>query len=383
MSSQGEWRKRRQAITLYVNNISETLHWKGLWQAFGRHGEPRQSYWRKVGIEPSIKPQASGSGTRRNSFTEFKERTNNPVTEKKEEVENKSEMGGGAGLNGDKRMRITFREENLGKEPTFDFGGADMGKGCSIADQELVGEEPERGVAETVITKNGNRTVKGDMENEKKGLEGSSGAKEGITHKLGSNTNQGVNLEAESTPCSGRREKEDNGVEKTSLSPIVKSLEIESEGVEDWSSASEEEGSLYRAERVFFPELDAKQVIKKRYGLLMKIQGKSISEKEHKKRDRAVCKEKLSSKGWDMSELSGRSLSDSDLVHRWKVLTKKAKKGLALGKRLGAEIEGNEEGAVRELAFLESSQENNQGPESGDSTPTRNQERGVFRFGNQ
>ncbi|KAK8573878.1 hypothetical protein V6N13_096809 [Hibiscus sabdariffa] len=147
-----------------------------------------------------------------------------------------------------------------------------MGKGCSIADQELVGEEPERGVAETVITKNGNRTVKGDMENEKKGLEGSSGAKEGITHKLGSNTNQGVNLEAESTPCSGRREKEDNGVEKTSLSPIVKSLEIESEGVEDWSSASEEEGSLYRAERVFFPELDAKQVIKKRYGLLMKIQ---------------------------------------------------------------------------------------------------------------
>ncbi|KAK8573879.1 hypothetical protein V6N13_096810 [Hibiscus sabdariffa] len=164
MSSQGEWRKRRQAITLYVNNISETLHWKGLWQAFGRHGEvidafiaskknregrrfgfirtvtrtdanrmierlnnfhlfgskitvslshfqPRQSYWRKVGIEPSIKPQASGSGTRRNSFTEFKERTNNPVTEKKEEVENKSEMGGGAGLNGDKRMRISGHVE--------------------------------------------------------------------------------------------------------------------------------------------------------------------------------------------------------------------------------------------------------------------------------
>ncbi|KAL4271536.1 hypothetical protein GQ457_13G018540 [Hibiscus cannabinus] len=50
-----------------------------------------------------------------------------------------------------------------------------------------------------------------------------------------------------------------------------------------------------------------------------------------------------------MSELSGRSLSDSDLVHRWKVLTKKAKKGLALGKRLGAEIEGNEEGAYSEL----------------------------------
>ncbi|KAK8665388.1 hypothetical protein V6N13_005557 [Hibiscus sabdariffa] len=31
--------RRRQIITLYVNNIAEKLHRKGLWFAFGRHGE--------------------------------------------------------------------------------------------------------------------------------------------------------------------------------------------------------------------------------------------------------------------------------------------------------------------------------------------------------
>ncbi|KAK8659987.1 hypothetical protein V6N13_050924 [Hibiscus sabdariffa] len=32
-------KRRRQVITIYVNNIADRLHWKGLWLAFGRHGE--------------------------------------------------------------------------------------------------------------------------------------------------------------------------------------------------------------------------------------------------------------------------------------------------------------------------------------------------------
>ncbi|KAK8636692.1 hypothetical protein V6N13_124432 [Hibiscus sabdariffa] len=32
-------RRRRQIITIYVNNIAEKIHWKGLWLAFSRHGE--------------------------------------------------------------------------------------------------------------------------------------------------------------------------------------------------------------------------------------------------------------------------------------------------------------------------------------------------------
>ncbi|KAK9002981.1 hypothetical protein V6N11_060555 [Hibiscus sabdariffa] len=256
-----------------------------------------------------------------------------------------------------------FSEVNIGKQSNHRFVGAVMGKGSSIADRELMGEEPEIVADDTVKSKNRNRMLEGDMKNEKNNvnwaellfkdesarvetgvglgssrnivgeagffnqvLGGPNGAKEGFVDKLDTNPSQRVNLEAD----------------------------IELEVVEDGSSDSEKEKGLYKAERIFFPEIDSKRVNKKRYGSLMHIQGKSISEKERKKRDRAVCKEKLRSKEWDMSELSGRSLSDSDLVYRWEVLTKKAKKALALGKRLGAEIEGNEEGAVRELAFLES-----------------------------
>ncbi|KAK8564891.1 hypothetical protein V6N12_058471 [Hibiscus sabdariffa] len=281
-----------------------------------------------------------------------------------------------------------FSEVNIGKQSNHGFVGAVMGKGSSISDRELMGEEPEIVADDTVKSKNRNKMLEGDMKNEKKNvnwaellfkdelarvetgvrlgssrnivreasfsnqvLGGPNGAKEGFVDKLGTNPSQRVNLEASTAPLSGQREKQVCGVENNSPSPIDKSLDIELEVVEDRSSDSEKEEGLYKAERIFFPEIDSKRVSKKRYGSLMHIQGKSISEKERKKRDRAVCKEKLRSKGWDMSELSGRSLSDSDLVYRWEVLTKKA---LALGKRLGAEIEGNEEGAMRELAFLES-----------------------------
>ncbi|KAK8663544.1 hypothetical protein V6N13_083360 [Hibiscus sabdariffa] len=85
-----------------------------------------------------------------------------------------------------------------------------------------------------------------------------------------------------------------------------------------------------------------------------KIQDKSISEKERKRRDRAARKEKQLSSGGEASKLSGRSLSESDSVHHKEILTKRAKKALALGKRLGVEIEGNEVGVLNELVRLES-----------------------------
>ncbi|KAK8684059.1 hypothetical protein V6N13_040096 [Hibiscus sabdariffa] len=37
-------RKNNQAVTIYVNNIPEKLHWKGLWQTFGRHGEVSDTF---------------------------------------------------------------------------------------------------------------------------------------------------------------------------------------------------------------------------------------------------------------------------------------------------------------------------------------------------
>ncbi|KAL4366749.1 hypothetical protein GQ457_05G026460 [Hibiscus cannabinus] len=125
------------------------------------------------------------------------------------------------------------------------------------------------------------------------------------------------------------------------------------EELEDRFSSSEIEEKSIEAERVFFPEFESKKQRNKRYGSLRCFQDKAISEIERKTRDRAIHREKKKAKGWDFSELSGRSLSDSDLVHRWELSIKEARKALNLGKSLGIKIEGNEDEAVRELARLE------------------------------
>ncbi|KAK8712354.1 hypothetical protein V6N13_147594 [Hibiscus sabdariffa] len=58
-------------------------------------------------------------------------------------------------------------------------------------------------------------------------------------------------------------------------------------------------------------------------------------------------------KDLESSELSGRSLSDSDLTARWNNALKEAIMALELGKRLGVQIEGDESEVIRDLALLE------------------------------
>ncbi|KAK8701639.1 hypothetical protein V6N13_020023 [Hibiscus sabdariffa] len=189
-----------------------------------------------------------------------------------------------------------FSEVNIGKQSNHGFVGAVMGKGSSISDRELMGEEPEIVADDTVKSKNRNKMLEGDMKNEKKNvnwaellfkdelarvetgvrlgssrnivreasfsnqvLGGPNGAKEGFVDKLGTNPSQRVNLEASTAPLSGQREKQVCGVENNSPSPIDKSLDIELEVVEDRSSDSEKEEGLYKAERIFFPEIDSKR----------------------------------------------------------------------------------------------------------------------------
>ncbi|KAK8976382.1 hypothetical protein V6N11_013518 [Hibiscus sabdariffa] len=76
----------------------------------------------------------------------------------------------------------------------------------------------------------------------------------------------------------------------------------------------------------FFPELVSKKTPKKRYGSLKQIQDKSITKKERKRRDRAAHKEKQLNIGAEVSELSGRSLSESDLIEHKETLIKRAKR---------------------------------------------------------
>ncbi|KAK8640282.1 hypothetical protein V6N13_008041 [Hibiscus sabdariffa] len=80
---------------------------------------------------------------------------------------------------------------------------------------------------------------------------------------------------------------------------------------------------------------------------------KALIELERKKKIRAFRKNKLNKKALEVYELSERLLSDSDLSIRWDILTKKARKTLKLGKKIGLWIDGNEEEVVKELASLE------------------------------
>ncbi|KAK9001425.1 hypothetical protein V6N11_083209 [Hibiscus sabdariffa] len=80
---------------------------------------------------------------------------------------------------------------------------------------------------------------------------------------------------------------------------------------------------------------------------------KALTDLERKKKARACRKNKICKKSLEISELSGRSLSDSDLSSRWDILTKKARKTLKFSKKIGLQIVGNEEEVVEELMNLE------------------------------
>ncbi|KAL4291447.1 hypothetical protein GQ457_14G021050 [Hibiscus cannabinus] len=73
-------RRGRQVITIYVNNIAEKLHWKGLWLAFDRHGEvldafianKRNKEGKKFGfVRTSSKADANRMVERLNNFCLF------------------------------------------------------------------------------------------------------------------------------------------------------------------------------------------------------------------------------------------------------------------------------------------------------------------------
>ncbi|KAK8481080.1 hypothetical protein V6N11_014266 [Hibiscus sabdariffa] len=69
---------------------------------------------------------------------------------------------------------------------------------------------------------------------------------------------------------------------------------------------------------------------------------KALTELKRKKRDRACREYKLNKKSLEVSELSGRSLSDTDISARWDILTKEARKALKLGKAMKKELAGAE-----------------------------------------
>ncbi|KAK8636807.1 hypothetical protein V6N13_064244 [Hibiscus sabdariffa] len=147
-----------------------------------------------------------------------------------------------------------------------------------------------------------------------------------------------------------------NGSDPKQFRVKEKMLRYASVGVEeeDCSDSSEGDVNFCNIERLFFPKFEQKKDSKRRYGSLMRFQDKVISSADRKKRDRAFrCEKKILKEGNDL-ELSGKSLIDSNLVAHSKILIKRAKETLKLGKSVGIRIDGNKEEAIGDLARFES-----------------------------
>ncbi|KAE8684235.1 Detected protein of unknown function [Hibiscus syriacus] len=91
----------------------------------------------------------------------------------------------------------------------------------------------------------------------------------------------------------------------------------------------------------------------KKFGSLMDIQDKVLSKAERKRRDRALKRLNLKKSDLITSELSGRTLSDSDLKRRKADAFVKAEKTLELGKILGIKFVGSESEIIKDLESLD------------------------------
>ncbi|KAK8556518.1 hypothetical protein V6N12_002917 [Hibiscus sabdariffa] len=85
--------------------------------------------------------------------------------------------------------------------------------------------------------------------------------------------------------------------------------------------------NLFRELESEFPV--KKYIAAKKYGSLWELQDRALSKKDKKKRERTPSRKNLQD-----SELSGRSLSDSDLRGKWEQAKKEARRTLELGKKL-------------------------------------------------
>ncbi|KAK8675049.1 hypothetical protein V6N13_033122 [Hibiscus sabdariffa] len=81
---------------------------------------------------------------------------------------------------------------------------------------------------------------------------------------------------------------------KVSTKGETKNLSVEQE---EWRGSSNGEVNYRNVERVFFPEFEPRKNPKKRYGSLKCLQDLAISEKEKKKRDRAIRRRTKQIKG--------------------------------------------------------------------------------------
>ncbi|KAE8659915.1 hypothetical protein F3Y22_tig00116961pilonHSYRG00153 [Hibiscus syriacus] len=83
-----------------------------------------------------------------------------------------------------------------------------------------------------------------------------------------------------------------------------------------------------------------------------------LSKDERKRRDQALKRSKMKKSDLESSELSGRSLSDSDIKKRWAAAYAEAEETLSIAMMLGIKFAGPERMVLEELASLELCQGN-------------------------
>ncbi|KAL4340832.1 hypothetical protein GQ457_08G017310 [Hibiscus cannabinus] len=110
----------------------------------------------------------------------------------------------------------------------------------------------------------------------------------------------------------------------------------------------------------YFAELEARKgkkrgkEIKKKVGSLLELQNNSITACERRKRDKALRSRKWSKQFLEETELSGKSLSDSDIKSRVSILVKEAKQLLNLEYDYNIGAENDPESFSQAMSYNES-----------------------------
>ncbi|KAL4340333.1 hypothetical protein GQ457_08G008340 [Hibiscus cannabinus] len=329
-----EAKENLSRVTLFVENIPSRMQWRGLWHMFARHGK----------VIPTFIAKKLSRGSKRFGFVEFgneedsnraMERLNGFITygfrltvKAARQRNSKNSEEKKSPVNEQKRMHIRVEKEEDQQR---------------AEDQKL--KEINVAAAEGRI-----RSL--DMGNN---LRSWAEVLSGPTPKqpellLGSNSGLGLLPKAVNQELIEETKVVDQPIGGTS-SPVDKEQNL------DLDFASDREmDSLDH-----FGEMDPVISIKKnsfpvkKYGSLWDLQDRALFNIEKKRRDRGVRRNKRNKKiSEDIQglELSGRSLSDSDLRIKWERAKLEAKATLELGKKIGMSIRGSEEEAVRELSLL-------------------------------
>ncbi|KAL4309158.1 hypothetical protein GQ457_01G002270 [Hibiscus cannabinus] len=336
--------------TLFIENIPRRMHWKGLWHLFARHGDVYRAY---------IANKLSRGG-KRFGFVSFG--TERDALRALERLNGFSVYGFTltVKLANHNNWRVSGKQH--GDQINKRLDGQQQPMNIQISRGMSQREEHKRKVVGHVIDEDlwklqrcliGEMAMVCSVHSVVKRLEqwGLNGIK---VHRMGGKDQSkdvGRPSKKGSQECS--IENDEEGVKDVGLSANVGIGVLKDKKVVDkhhvWANhyfeAQGEVDTLYS-----FRELDSefagkKNRTAKKFGSLWELQGRALSKTERKKRDRTLGCKKINKEDLQDSELSGRSLSDTDLRGKWEQAKKEARRTLELGKKFGLKIKGSEEEA--------------------------------------